>query len=225
MSRRLQAAPTPTISPVANGDFFRGYDGSPYNGGCLLNPDTADGGGPDGKPDGFAKPVRIYQELVVEYNRNLKNNWQMRANYRFAKLWGNYEGLFRNDNGQSDPGISSLFDFTAGVIGLLGDQFKAGYLNTDRRNVANVSVAYVVPKDSFMGALNKMNLGTNIRGASGNPLSAYASHPVYNNTGEVPIGGRGTQGNPAEHSADRRAHGLPVPIPRQIHAQARLRRV
>jgi len=179
---------------VANGDFFRGYDGSAYNGGCLLNPDTADGGGPDGKPDGFAKPVRIYQELVVEYNRNLKNNWQMRANYRFAKLWGNYEGLFRNDNGQSDPGISSLFDFTAGVIGLLGDQFKAGFLNTDRRNVANVSVAYVVPKDSWMGALNKMNLGTNIRGASGNPLSAYASHPVYNNVGEVPIGGRGTLG-------------------------------
>ncbi len=45
-----------------------------------------------------------------------------------------------------------------------------------------------------MGALNKMNLGTNIRGASGNPLSAYASHPVYANTGEVPIGGRGTKG-------------------------------
>ena len=208
---------------MANGDFFRGYDGSPYNGGCLLNPDTADGGGPDGKPDGFAKPVRIYQELVVEYNRNLKNNWQMRANYRFAKLWGNYEGLFRNDNGQSDPGISSLFDFTAGVIGLLGDQFKAGFLNTDRRNVANVSVAYVVPKDSLMSALNKMNLGTNIRAASGNPLSAYASHPVYNNTGEVPIGGRGTLGTLPNTLRGRRAHGLPVPIPRQIHAEARLR--
>ena len=45
-----------------------------------------------------------------------------------------------------------------------------------------------------MSALNKMNLGTNIRAASGNPLSAYASHPVYANTGEVPIGGRGTLG-------------------------------
>jgi hypothetical protein len=131
---------------------------------------------------------------VVEYNRNLKNNWQIRGNYRFAKLYGNYEGLFRNDNGQSDPGISSLFDFTAGAIGVLGDQFKPGYLNTDRRNVANVSFAYVVSKDSALSKLNKMGIGSSIRGAAGNPLSAYASHPIYLNTGEVPVGGRGTKG-------------------------------
>jgi hypothetical protein len=183
---------------VANGDFWHKYDGSSYNGACVTNLATAAGGDPDGKPDGFANPNRLYKELVVEFNRNLKNNWQMRANYRWAKLWGNYEGLFRNDNGQSDPGISSLFDFTAGSIGLLGDQFKPGYLNTDRRNVANVSVSYVVPKESsFLGALNKMTFGTNIRGAAGNPLSAYASHPSpsYANPGEVPIGGRGTKGN------------------------------
>ncbi len=82
------------------------------------------------------------------------------------------------------PGISSLFDFTAGAINLLGDQFKPGFLNTDRRNVANVSLAYVIPKDSssFLAALNKMTLGTNIRAASGNPLSAFASHPIYLNT-------------------------------------------
>ena len=49
-------------------------------------------------------------------------------------------------------------------------------------------------KDSFLAALNKMTLGTNIRAAAGNPLSAFASHPVYANTGEVPIGGRGTKG-------------------------------
>jgi hypothetical protein len=33
-----------------------------------------------------------------------------------------------------------------------------------------------------------------MRGATGNPLSAFASHPIYLNTGEVPIGGRGTKG-------------------------------
>ncbi len=181
---------------VANGGFFDHYDGTPYNGGCITNIATAAGGGPDGKPDGFVNPVRRYQELVFEFNRNLKNNWQMRANYRWAKLWGNYEGLFRNDNGQSDPGISSLFDFTAGQLGLLGDQFKPGFLNTDRRNVANVSAAYVVSRDTpKIHMLNKMTIGSNLRVAEGNPLSAYASHPIYLNTGEVPIGGRGTKGN------------------------------
>jgi hypothetical protein len=179
---------------VANGGLFLHFDGTPYSGSCIVNAADAGNPIPDGKPDGFAKPIRRYQELVVEYNRNLKNNWQIRGNYRFAKLYGNYEGLFRNDNGQSDPGISSLFDFTAGAIGVLGDQFKPGYLNTDRRNVANVSFAYVVSKDSALSKLNKMGIGSSIRGAAGNPLSAYASHPIYLNTGEVPVGGRGTKG-------------------------------
>lgn len=186
---------------VANGGLFQHFDGTPYNGSCITNVSVAGSGAadgspkPDGKPDGFANPVRIYQELVVEFNRNLKNNWQMRANYRFSKLWGNYEGLFRNDNGQSDPGISSLFDFTAGAIGLLGDQFKAGFLNTDRRNVANVSVAYAVSKDTpRLAALKKLTIGSNLRVAEGNPLSAYASHPIYLSVGEVPVGGRGTKG-------------------------------
>jgi hypothetical protein len=182
---------------VGNGDFWRHYDGTPYNGACITNLDTSAGGSPDGKPDGFANPSRRYQELVIEYNRNLKNNWQMRANYRFAKLWGNYEGFFRNDNGQSDPGISSLFDFTAGALGLLGDQTKPGFLNTDRRNVGNVSVAYTInSSDSYVSKLSKLTFGTNLRGSTGNPLSAYASHPApsYGDVGEVPIGGRGTKG-------------------------------
>ena len=51
--------------------------------------------------------------------------------------------------------------------------------------------------------LNKMTMGTNIRTAAGNPLSAYASHPIYLNTGEVPVGGRGTKGNlPATFQLD-----------------------
>jgi hypothetical protein len=181
---------------VANGDFFYNYAGQPYNGACITNLDTAAGGNPDGKPDGFANPIRRYQELVLIYTRNLSHHWQGRANYRYAKLWGNYEGLFRNDNGQSDPGISSLFDFTNGALGLLGDQTKPGFLNTDRRNVFNLDFAYTIGKDSAgLSALNKMTTSMNIRAAEGNPLSAYASHPIYQNTGEVPIGGRGTKGN------------------------------
>lgn len=180
---------------VPNGGLFQHFDGSPYNGGCITNADAAGGNGPDGKPDGFVNPVRRYQELVVIYTRNFTNHWQGRANYRYAKLWGNYEGLFRNDNGQSDPGISSLFDFTAGSLGLLGDQFKPGFLNTDRRNVLNVNMAWTASKDSFLAKLDKMTFGTNLRAAAGNPLSAYASHPIYLNQGEIPIGGRGTKGN------------------------------
>ena len=160
---------------------------------CGQNPDVAGLPVSDGKPDGYAEPVRRYQSLEVELNKNFSKGFLVRANYRFAKLWGNYEGLFRNDNGQSDPGISSLFDFTQGVVGLLGDQFTPGYLNTDRRNVGNLYGSYSIQNGMF----RKLTGGIGLRGQTGTPISQLASHPVYQNVGEIPIGGRGTFGTTA----------------------------
>ena len=187
---------------VANGDFFRHFDGSPYNGACVTNAATTAAAGDangnpkgDGKPDGFANPIRKYQEFVVEFARNMKNNWQARANFRYARLFGNYEGFFRNDNGQSDPGISSLFDFTNGGIALLGGQTTPGLLNTDRRMVANIDVSYLInEKTPFVRAAKGLNVGANVRGLSGTPLSAFTSHPIYSDVGEVPDGTRGSKG-------------------------------
>jgi len=192
---------------VANGDFFRKYDGSAYNGACVTNLSTAGDNGTDGKPDGFADPTRKYQEFVVEFGRNMKNNWQARVNFRYARLFGNYEGFFRNDNGQSDPGISSLFDFTNGAIALLGDQTSPGLLNTDRRMVFNANASYLVNAATpFIHGAKGLTVGMNLRGMSGIPMSAFASHPIYLNTGEVPIGGRGTKGNtPSTRQVDMHA--------------------
>jgi hypothetical protein len=144
----------------------------------------------DGIPDGFAQPVRKYQALEIEANKNFSHNFLLRANYRYAKLNGNYEGLFRNDNGQSDPGISSLFDFTTGILGLLGSQFQVGPLNTDRRSVGNLYGSYTLPS----GLLKKLTTGVGLRGQSGTPINFLVSHPVYQNRGEIPIGGRGVGG-------------------------------
>jgi len=165
---------------------------------------TAFGGdvGPDGIPDGFANPVRNYQAVEIEVNKGFSDGWLMRANYRIARLRGNYEGAFRNDNGQTDPSISSLFDFTTGVFNELGDQFAIGPLNTDRRNVVNGFFSYTFPKS----ALKALTLGTGIRVQSGTPISQFANHPVYTNSGEVPIGGRGFLGrNPVSGQLDLQA--------------------
>jgi len=206
VSTKVNSAGTTVVvtddSTVANGGFFKNYNGANYNGACVTNAVTptgakgpAAGGDPDGKPDGFANPTRKYQEFVVEFARNMSNNWQARANFRYARLFGNYEGFFRNDNGQSDPGISSLFDFTNGSLGLLGDQTTPGLLNTDRRMVFNADLSYTVSdKTRYIAAAKGLNASLNVRGQSGAPLSAYSSHPIYLNVGEVPVGGRGTKG-------------------------------
>jgi Carboxypeptidase regulatory-like domain/TonB-dependent Receptor Plug Domain len=172
-------ASTGSIVPV-------GIHGCPATGACTA------AGSPvsDGIPDGFSDPIHRYWSFEVEVNKSFSHNWQLRANYRVAKLFGNFEGAYRNDNGQSDPGISSLFDFTPGSFNLLGQQFLPGVLNTDRQQVGNGYFSYVFDH----GMLKNLTLGTGVRVQTGTPINELAAHPVYQNAGEVPIGGRGSQG-------------------------------
>ncbi len=149
---------------------------------------------PDGKPDGFPKAVRNYKALELELNRRFSNGWQGFANWRIASLKGNFEGHLRNDNGQTDPAISSLFDFTTGDLNLLGDQFAVGPLNTDRLHIINVFGSYSFGKDRGWHTLNGLNLGLNAHFETGLPINKLDPHPVYLNTGEIPVGGRGSQG-------------------------------
>jgi len=152
---------------------------------------------PDGIPDGFPNPVRKYKAFEFELNKRFANRWQLLSNFRVASLRGNYEGHLRNDNGQTDPGISSLFDFTQGLFNLLGDQFSVGPLNTDRRFVSNIYASYGfgTGRSGWNGRfLNGLNLGMGFHMESGIPISEFLPHPVYLNAGEVPVGGRGKLG-------------------------------
>lgn len=199
--------PTLVFDPVtdANGNDISASTGNAV---CFnqvgTDPVTGDplfGGEPgsDGIPDGFPNPVRKYQAFELELNKGFSQGWQMRLNWRVARNFGNYEGAFRNDNGQTDPNISSLFDFTQGKLNLLGDQFKAGPLPTDRRHIINAFFSYTVQN----GWMKNLTLGTGMRVQSGTPLSTFVQHPGYGNAGEVPLGGRGALGRtPYSGTAD-----------------------
>jgi hypothetical protein len=145
---------------------------------------------PDGKPDTYKDPKREYEAVEFEVNKSFSHNWALRANWRIAQLRGNYEGAFRNDNGQADPGISSLFDLTQGSFDLIGQQQGIGALNTDRRNVVNVYTTYVLDH----GMLKGMVLGGGLKMQTGVPLTTLAAQEAYQNPGEVPIFGRGDLG-------------------------------
>ena len=177
------------------GAFFIAPNGTTAGGACFLNLATAAAPPPDGIPDGFVQPVRRYNAVEIELDKRFSNHWLAFINLRWGNLWGNYEGAFRNDNGQADPGISSLFDFTPGKLGLLGDQFAPGYLSTDRRVVGNLFLSYNVGGDTpFVHMMKGLTAGIGLRGQSGVPLSFLADHPIYLNQGEVPVGGRGAAG-------------------------------
>ncbi len=148
---------------------FPGYGPAVFGAYVLSNPG-------ENAPGAFTAPVRKYKALEVTLTKQLSNNWQFAANYRYSRLRGNYEGLFRNDNGQSDPNITSLFDFPNSD--LMRGQFETGPLNTDRPHVFNMFGTYF------------FDFGLEIGGAfqwqSGVPRTALLAHPEYLNAGEIP---------------------------------------
>ena len=59
----------------------------------------------------FENPIHKYNAVELTIEKRFADNWSVQSSYRWSKLEGNFEGFFRNDNGQSDPAISSLYDF------------------------------------------------------------------------------------------------------------------
>jgi hypothetical protein len=153
----------------------------------------------DGKPDTYKDPKREYEAVEFQVTKSFGHNWALNVNYRVAQLRGNYEGAFRNDNTQADPGISSLFDFTEGQLGLLANQQSIGPLNSDRKHTFNAHATYVVPN----GRLKGFVIGGGATVLSGNPLTTFYAQEPYVNGGEVPQFGRGDLGRaPVTGSVD-----------------------
>ncbi len=87
-------------------------------GGCIdANPTT---GVPLAKEACFPPPSRIYRGLELKVNKRYSNNWQMYASLLWSRNKGNYGGLFRADNGQVDPNITSLYDLPQLLVGAYG---------------------------------------------------------------------------------------------------------
>ena len=146
----------------------------------------------------FEDPRHVYNAVEVTATKNFSNNWSMLASYRYAKLKGNFEGFFRSDNGQSDPSITSLFDFPtndpsytavgvpvygfSGDIRYLGTSLGEGVLPNDRPHQLKLYGTY---------AWSSLNIGIGLNAGSGRSLTALASNPIYDNSGEIPLTLRG----------------------------------
>ena len=59
----------------------------------------------------FEDAIHDYDAIELTADKRFSNNWGLQTSYRWSRLHGTFEGFFRNDNGQSDPAITSLFDF------------------------------------------------------------------------------------------------------------------
>jgi hypothetical protein len=131
--------------------------------------------GSDGVADGFPNPSRIYKSMELIVSKRF-SNVQFYGSYVLSKLDGNFQGSFRSDNGQQDPNISSMFDFT-NSDGVLTGQDIPGVLPSDRRHQFKLFGNY---------QWRNLNLGASWTPTSGTPITRLLDHPAYENGGEIP---------------------------------------
>jgi hypothetical protein len=167
----------------------------------ITNPDerTPVVAAPEGFDIAFEEAIHEYDALTFTAEKRFGGTWGLQSSYRYARLEGTFEGFYRNDNDQSDPAITSLFDFPTNdpsytaigvpLLGFRGDirylgALGAGPLPNDRRHSFKVYGNYV----TGIG----VNLGLGFTALSGTPLTALAANPVYDSDGEIPEAPRGS---------------------------------
>jgi outer membrane receptor protein involved in Fe transport len=141
----------------------RNEPGTTEQAACAGSTDPAD----PHAPRCFGRAQRFYRALEITATKRFTNNYQFIASYVYSSLTGNYEGLFRNDNGQSDPNITSLFDLQS----LLDNTY--GRLPNDRPHQFKFNGSYRTPF--------KLLVSGNFYMQSGTPFNQLIPHPVYGN--------------------------------------------
>jgi outer membrane receptor protein involved in Fe transport len=129
----------------------------------------------------FGPARRYYRALEFTATKRFTNNYQFITSYVYSSLIGNYEGLFRNDNGQSDPNITSLFDLVSLLNGIYGR------LPNDRPHQFKFDGSYRWPF--------RLMTSASFRAQSGIPFNALIPHPLYGDNEGFGVP-RGTAVNP-----------------------------
>lgn len=141
----------------------------------------------DGHYPGYSPFIRNYNAVEITAEKRFSNSWQMLGSWRIAKLKGNYEGLFRRDNAQSDPNITSLGDFAPSQG--LGFTYAEGPLTNDVLHIVKVFSSYQWN--------NGLTTGVGINFATGTPITELGAIPFYGSQERAlsPRGGVGRTDN------------------------------
>ena len=154
------------VNVIEDGSFDDGDTYLLFNPGRRGNGETTEDracGNPAIGCFGYAR--RYYRALEFTATKRFTSSYQIIASYTFSSLTGNYEGLFRNDNGQSDPNITSLFD----LVSLLPNSY--GRLPNDRPHQFKFNGSWRTPI--------RLLVTGNTYIQSGQPFNQLIPHPVY----------------------------------------------
>ena len=140
----------------------------------------------------FDKPTRDYNALQFTVTRRFSKSLYLQGSYTYARVQGNFPGLYSPNNRQVDPNISSQYD----LIELLAN--RNGPLPQDRPHYIKIDGYYTFD----LKKLGKLTTGARFRALSGVVRDALGPHYLYgpNESFVLP---RGTIGRTDfEHSLD-----------------------
>ena len=152
-----------------------GWDWDGHNVYVLTNPGTdikvsydTDGDGTlevvdiAGSDLGYPDPTRKYIAWDFTLERSWDDVWSLNATYTWAHSWGNAEGYVKSDNGQTDAGLTTDWDFPYLMEGAYGD------LPNDRRHTFKTYGSYSLTEN--------LRLGANLLIQSGRPISGFGEN-------------------------------------------------
>lgn len=166
-----------TLEDVQDSLYAAHFDDFEYGEYIITNP------GPPNNPE----PERVYDAVTFKVEKRLHDDWQMLASYTWSRLEGNYEGYFRRDNGQSDPFITSSFDFPYLLEpDVWGFTSATGILPNDRTHVVRAYGSYRFGLGLDVGLSLKLQTGT--------PITKLGYNYVYATEAEILLEPRGESG-------------------------------
>jgi outer membrane receptor protein involved in Fe transport len=140
----------------------------------------------------FPEVQRKYDAGILAFTKTFSDLWLAQASYTLSYLRGNWDGLFRPQTDQLDPGTNSDFDLRSLTVN------RYGPLDGDRRHELKIFGARDIP----VTQQHHINLGASYRARSGAPTSYLGRHAVYGND-EVFILPRGSGPRlPWQHTVD-----------------------
>lgn len=173
----IQAYCRRTLTGAALAECLSNFTGAHQY--ALLNPGqdvqvVADGGGAaiDGKlltlsaaDLGLPQAQRKFKAVTLTVDREFDGVWSFSASYTWSTLKGNIEGGVRSDNGQTDSGLTTNFDYPALVNGAYG------FLPGHRRHNFKAYGSYQIGK--------WLNIGANVQVTSPRKFGCIGRVPNY----------------------------------------------
>jgi outer membrane receptor protein involved in Fe transport len=156
----------------------------------------------------FPEAERNYDAGILSFTKTFSDLWLGQASYTLSWLRGNWEGLYRSQTDQLDPGTNSDFDLRSLTVNRYGD------LGADRRHELKLFLA----RDIELVPRHHLNVGGSYRARSGAPTNYLARHPVYGND-EVFLLPRGSgERLPWQHTVDAHLGYTLAQTPKQTFA-------